>query len=313
MILKAGWISCEKNREYAFPIKSSVIVDQSFTNLGQLFLIIALLVLHHETNLLVIMKNLVLLIILISLLWLVGYYVLAIIMNKLLHKLHTLNYVTKIQHGIIDKRVYQRELKYSFISCLIFAVFTVLIYQMYQSGVTKLYTDWHYSDILLIPLGVLFYVIVQDAYFYWMHRLLHVKYFMKRFHAIHHLSHQPSTYTTYSLHPVEAIFQVLFLPILPLILPMHVSALIIFIFFYQLIVSMLGHSGYEFYKPKFKTTWIGKFCNTPVYHDFHHKRSKGNFGLYFNFWDKLMKTYYPASEKHFYSSNISNKNPKSKL
>ena len=44
---------------------------------------------------------------------------------------------------------------------------------------------------------------------------------------------------------------------------------------------------------------IGKFFSTPTNHIQHHDSFKGNYGLYFNFWDRWMGTNHPDYEKRF--------------
>jgi len=41
---------------------------------------------------------------------------------------------------------------------------------------------------------------------------------------------------------------------------------------------------------KFLDSFIGKILLSSTHHNIHHSRSKSNFGLYFTFWDKIMKT-----------------------
>jgi Delta7-sterol 5-desaturase len=39
--------------------------------------------------------------------------------------------------------------------------------------------------------------------------------------------------------------------------------------------------------------------NTATHHNMHHQLLKHNFGLYFNFWDRLMGTNHPEYEQRF--------------
>lgn len=39
--------------------------------------------------------------------------------------------------------------------------------------------------------------------------------------------------------------------------------------------------------------------NTPTNHVMHHERMRGNYGLYFNIWDRLMGTNHPEYEARF--------------
>jgi sterol desaturase/sphingolipid hydroxylase (fatty acid hydroxylase superfamily) len=39
--------------------------------------------------------------------------------------------------------------------------------------------------------------------------------------------------------------------------------------------------------------------NTPTNHVMHHEKLRGNYGLYFNVWDRLMGTNHKDYEKRF--------------
>jgi sterol desaturase/sphingolipid hydroxylase (fatty acid hydroxylase superfamily) len=41
------------------------------------------------------------------------------------------------------------------------------------------------------------------------------------------------------------------------------------------------------------------FLNTPTHHAMHHEKMRGNYGIYFNFWDRLMGTNHPHYEVRF--------------
>lgn len=41
------------------------------------------------------------------------------------------------------------------------------------------------------------------------------------------------------------------------------------------------------------------FLNTPTNHAMHHEWMRGNYGLYFNFWDRLMRTNHRDYEARF--------------
>ena len=35
-------------------------------------------------------------------------------------------------------------------------------------------------------------------------------------------------------------------------------------------------------------TWLGKVINTATNHVQHHEKPRGNYGIYFNVWDRVM-------------------------
>ncbi|MHA4894836.1 sterol desaturase family protein [Pedobacter sp. PWIIR3] len=39
--------------------------------------------------------------------------------------------------------------------------------------------------------------------------------------------------------------------------------------------------------------------NTSIHHNLHHSKFKGNYGLYFRFWDRLMGTENPNYVKEY--------------
>lgn len=72
-------------------------------------------------------------------------------------------------------------------------------------------------------------------------------------------------------------------------LPMHRTNFIFF-FLFMIIYNVYGHLGWELYPKNFHKTRIGKWINTSVAHNQHHQYFKGNYGLYFLFWDRIMGT-----------------------
>ena len=111
----------------------------------------------------------------------------------------------------------------------------------------------------------------------------------KKIHIAHHLSCNPSPLTALSFHPVEAVIQVGIITLLVIIIPIHPVALFIFLF-YSVITNVYGHSGFQLFpfdNSLNKLNWFNKLSKK---HNEHHLYAKDNYGLYFTFWDILMKT-----------------------
>jgi lathosterol oxidase len=141
-------------------------------------------------------------------------------------------------------------------------------------------------------------VIVHDAYFYWTHRLLHWKPLFKVVHITHHLSRNPTPFSAYAFHPLEALINVGIVPLVAFTIPAHVSAIVIFTI-YQLLINVLGHLGFELLPKWFAHNKVTKWHNTFTHHNLHHQFVKYNYGLYLNFWDRIMNTNHPHYEHHF--------------
>ena len=197
---------------------------------------------------------------------------------------------TKIQERYPDKQDYFREIFYSIITIMIFSMVPLIfIFNKNVSVYTQLYSNIHERGWLyffgLFPVMVF----IHDTYFYWMHRLMHHKLLFKYFHLVHHKSTNPSPWAAYAFHPLEAIIEASILIVFLFIMPVHRLHFFLF-FFFMVLYNVYGHLGWELYPKDFHTTRIGKWINTSVAHNQHHQFFKGNYSLYFLFWDRWMGT-----------------------
>jgi len=62
---------------------------------------------------------------------------------------------------------------------------------------------------------------------------------------------------------------------------------------------VMGHCGFELFPSWFMRSRLGWFMNTITHHGQHHEKFVTNFGLYFNFWDRLMGTNHRQYEERF--------------
>ncbi|MEM6801865.1 MAG: sterol desaturase family protein [Bacteroidota bacterium] len=183
---------------------------------------------------------------------------------------------------------YTRDFLWSVSTVCIFATVAYCTFRVFAP-----YTHF-YSDISEYGWGYYIFTWVwmffmHDTWFYWAHRLMHHPLLFKHVHLIHHKSTNPSPWTAYAFHPIEAFLEVMIVPILAFSIPIHKASLGTF-FLFQIIYNVYGHLGFELYPKGFHKTWIGRWVNTSVAHNLHHKRFKGNYSLYFLFWDRLMGT-----------------------
>ncbi|MDQ6901728.1 MAG: sterol desaturase family protein [Bacteroidota bacterium] len=196
----------------------------------------------------------------------------------------------KIQQKSPRYKDYAREIGYSIITICIFALVPLII--LHVAAIkehTFYYTNIHQYGWVYFFLAFPLMFIIHDTYFYWTHRLMHHKKLFKWFHLVHHHSTNPSPWAAYAFHPLEAIVEagifVVFLFTIP-VTPYH----IIIFFFIMIVYNVYGHLGYELYPKGFSRHWLGKWVNTSVNHNQHHQYFKGNYGLYFLWWDRWMHT-----------------------
>ncbi len=196
----------------------------------------------------------------------------------------------KIQSKFPNSKDYIREIGYSFFTMALFAFVPFFIVKNPAVAVhTTLYKNISDHGWLYFFLAFPLMAIMHDTYFYWMHRLMHNKKLFKIFHVVHHQSTNPSPWAAYSFHPFEAVIEMGIYPIFLFTIPIHYLHFFIF-FFFSIVYNVYGHLGYELYSKNFSSSKFGKWINTSVSHNQHHQYFKGNYGLYFTFWDRMMGT-----------------------
>jgi sterol desaturase/sphingolipid hydroxylase (fatty acid hydroxylase superfamily) len=204
----------------------------------------------------------------------------------------------KIQPKFPEHKHIWREVKYSALSLVIFALFGVLVYCLHHEGLTRLYFKFSDHSIGYFIFSVAAMIVMHDTWFYWTHRLLHLKKIYPVVHKIHHLSHDPTPWAAYAFHPVEAVVQATIFPIMVCLLPLHPLAIVAW-GLYQATLNTMGHSGFELFPSGFTSHIIAKWHNTSTHHNMHHKFANSNYGLYFNFWDRIMGTNHPKYTEYF--------------
>ncbi len=217
-----------------------------------------------------------------------------VLVAGLFHLLFYVHHPHKWEKRKIGKRAYRRsqfkkEFMWSLISSVIFAVTGALSVLLWQKGWLRVYTDVHAHSLAWLPVSFCLCVLLQETYYYWLHRWMHHPAIFPLVHKVHHESNIPSPWTAFSFHPIEAILQAVFLPVFLLVIPMYMYVLLVLLVLMTL-SSVINHLDIEIYSDKFKKHFIGRWLIGATHHSLHHKQVKTNFGLYFTFWDKWKGT-----------------------
>lgn len=207
-------------------------------------------------------------------------------------------YNAKIQQQEVKKLDIVREVLHSAASSLIMAFMIFLVIYTPLNQFTKIYKNVDDYSVYWFVGSIFIGLVIHDTYFYWMHRLLHYRKIFKHVHLIHHKSTNPSPFAAYSFHFFEAVAEGLILPLVLFVIPLHPLSISIFVVS-SLIINVYGHLGYEVAPKWLRKSMIFKILNTSVHHNLHHNKFKGNYGLYFRFWDQIMKTENPDYEKTY--------------
>ena len=205
----------------------------------------------------------------------------------------------KIQRKFPASKDYWREIGWSSLAILIFALPPMLILQSDAIRPhSTFYKDIHEYGWVWFFAAFPLMIVIHDAYFYWMHRMIHHPKLFRTIHLVHHTSTNPSPWAAYAFHPLEAVLESLVFVIFLFTIPITAWHLFVF-FLVSLVYNVYGHLGFELYPAGFQRHWLGKWINTSVSHNLHHRHFKGNYGLYFLYWDRWMGTLRRDYEKAF--------------
>jgi sterol desaturase/sphingolipid hydroxylase (fatty acid hydroxylase superfamily) len=204
-------------------------------------------------------------------------------------------------HRIQSRRAracdYRREILYSLLTTAVYATVALATVRLEQAGYLHYYGTGAGYPIGYTLLSLPLLLVLHDAYFYWVHRAMHHPWLFRRFHLVHHRSHTPTPWAAYAFAPGEAFLMALFVPLAAWLIPVHHAVLFLFLAI-MIVRNAMGHAGVEFH-PK---SWVdGPFdCLTSVvHHDLHHQRARGNYGLYFTWWDRWMGTEFADYKARF--------------
>ena len=192
----------------------------------------------------------------------------------------------------------RREFGWSMLTVVIYAFVGAGTLWLGKFGWSRMYVKLSAHGMTWFWCSIGIAILAHDTYFYWTHRLMHHRRLFRWFHRVHHESTNPSPWAAYCFGPLEAVVQALIFPLLVFTIPMHPLAFMAFMF-WQIAFNVIGHTGYEIYPKWLMDSWPGKFINTPTNHVQHHEKPRGNYGLYFNVWDRLMGTNHHDYETRF--------------
>jgi lathosterol oxidase len=226
--------------------------------------------------------------------WLVAAFLitlLAIIFIRYVTVAYLYNYmlkvITKSTYNIYKEKAAQirKELGWSFLSSVVFCVYGGFSFWAYHQGWTKIYVQVFNYPLWYFCLSTVILLLLYETYYYWLHRWMHLPAVFRVVHKVHHQSIHSTVFTSFSFHPIEAILQSLFFPIVIFLIPLHYAVLIIVLTLMTL-SAVINHSGIEIFHNRFiLKNFIGS-----THHHLHHTQFQTNFGLYFTWWDKWMKT-----------------------
>lgn len=204
----------------------------------------------------------------------------------------------KIQSRWPKAADYRREIGYSMLSFVVFVGIGLVTHRSLLAPWSQIYGDvsvhgwtWFWASFVIVMLW-------HDAYFYWMHRLIHTRALYRRVHLVHHRSTNPTPWAAFAFHPLESVLEALPILLIGFVMPVHLGVLG-FAMLAMTVYNAYGHLGFELYPKGFAEHPIGRWVNTSISHNQHHSEAKTNYGLYFLWWDRWFGTIHPDYEGQF--------------
>jgi Delta7-sterol 5-desaturase len=192
----------------------------------------------------------------------------------------------------------RRDIKLSILSSIVFALAAAAIVSAYDLGITRLYSDVDRYPLWYLGISYIVVIVLQDTYFYFVHRLFHHPLLFRWWHQGHHRSNQPTPWTSFAFDPPEAIVQSLFLVAIVFIVPLHLIT-VIAVLVTMTVWAVVNHLGLDKLPPNFPHHWCSRWFTGPAHHAIHHRQYALHYGLYFTFWDKQLGTEAPQSDREF--------------
>ncbi|PSB52896.1 sterol desaturase family protein [Chroococcidiopsis cubana CCALA 043] len=182
-----------------------------------------------------------------------------------------------------------QDIKLSVLSAVVFALGAASIMLGYESGATLLYVSLHEYGLWYVGVSFVAVLLLQDAYFYFVHRAFHHPKLFKWLHHGHHRSRQPTPWTSFAFDLPEALVHALFLVGVVFLIPLHLITLVA-VLMTMTIWATITHLGFKLFDTSFLGQWLGQWLIGPTHHSLHHRQYRLHYGLYFTFWDKLLGT-----------------------
>lgn len=196
---------------------------------------------------------------------------------KVCEVLHAKKWLNKIVDKEVSKKQITYEIKHSLLSIFIFGFSGFpIIYLVRTEQITVLE-----NSLFNVIWGLVLLTIWNEIHFFLVHRLMHIPFFLKKVHYIHHRSTIPTIYSIYSFHALEAVLLSTVPFLLASVIPL--SSLAIFLFpIVSILLNYAGHCNYRFGKG-LGNTWQLFATN----HNEHHSKGKQNYGFASDLLDRF--------------------------
>jgi len=159
-----------------------------------------------------------------------------------------------------------------------------LIFKYFMFPYLKIYMNIMDYGYFYLFFNLIIYFIGFDFINYLLHRLLHLQFFYRNIHSLHHKYRNPSPFAAIAVHPLEFFLNsVIPSTIMAFIIPTHYYVWL-FSYGFHLFWSVLIHDG-------LKNNSMGNLIMDAKHHGIHHKKPLTNYAFIISYWDVFFNTY----------------------
>ena len=198
-------------------------------------------------------------------------------------------HVARLGQATPQARDRRREMWTSLAASPIYALPAAVALVAWTHGQGRIYGDPQRYGLWWLPASALIYLLVQDAYYYWLHRAMHHPRLFGWMHRGHHLSREPTAFASFAFDLTEAAATAWLLPALSFLVPIHVGVALGLLMLMTL-TATLNHCGFELLPARWVRGPVGGWVISATHHSLHHARFRCNYGLHLRLWDRLMGT-----------------------
>ena len=136
---------------------------------------------------------------------------------------------------------------------------------------------------------LVFFMLVEDCLFYWVHRFLHSGWVYGHIHKQHHEFKETVSICSEYAHPLEVLIANTFPTVAGFKLlgdSVHLVTITMWLAM-RITETIDGHSGYEFSWSPYRLLPCSAGAS---YHHYHHLTNQGNYSSFFTLWDTFCST-----------------------
>ena len=171
----------------------------------------------------------------------------------------------------------------------IWTAYEVLMFWAIANGYAPM-LEWATNPIFFIALFLII-PLWESFYFYWIHRFLHIPFFYKHVHALHHRNINVGPWSGLSMHPFEHLIY-LGTVLIHWVIAAHPVHILYHLQYYTL-TAATTHTGFEALLVKDQSRLqLGTF-----HHQMHHRYFECNYGSIEIPWDKVFGSFHDGTEE----------------